>query len=134
MPSVTSLLSTKCGVAPQYRTALAVATKVSVGTSTSSPGSTPASSSATCSAAVPLTTATACLAPVNAARSASNRSTNLPTDETKVVSRHSFRYDHSLPAKTGSCRVAVRVPSACCSLARTAAASGDSVVQGAHRL
>ena len=57
-----------------------------------------------CSAAVPLTTATACLAPVKPSRSDSKRSTNLPTDETNVESRHSLRYVHSFPSKVGSCR------------------------------
>ena len=51
---------------------------------------TPANSSATCNAAVPLTTAMAWRAPVYSARLTSKRSTNWPTEETKVESRHCF--------------------------------------------
>ncbi len=56
-------MSANTGVAPQYRTAAAVAAKVKEGTTTSSPGPTPAARYARCSAAVQLFTATACLAP-----------------------------------------------------------------------
>ena len=90
--------------------ALAVAINVSAGTNTSSPETTPPNCKAMCKAAVPFTTATACLAPVYAASSASNRSTYLPTEETKVESRHSLRYIHSLPAKRGSCKTAGSAP------------------------
>ena len=47
---------------------------------------------------------TARFAPVYAAISFSKRSTNLPTEETNVVSIHSFRYFFSLPTKTGTAR------------------------------
>lgn len=65
--------STSTGVAPQYATALAVATYVKVGTITSSPGCTPSASSAMCSATVPFAVASACDVPVKRAKSASNR-------------------------------------------------------------
>ena len=116
--------STKCGTAPQYDTALAVAMKVSVGISTSSPGSTPASSRQMCSAEVPFDVATACAAPVTAARSRSKRSTNEPTDETQPVSMHSLTYSHSLPANSGSCRAIVLVAGP--TTARTAATTAST--------
>ncbi|MNU04190.1 hypothetical protein D3C72_2484950 [compost metagenome] len=56
----------KWGTAPQYLTALAVATNVSVGRRTSSLAATPDTINDICKAAVPLTTATAYLAPVKA--------------------------------------------------------------------
>ena len=57
-------MSAKTGVAPTYRTALAVATNVREGTMTSSPGPMSSASSERCKAAVHEETATACLAPV----------------------------------------------------------------------
>ena len=71
--------STKIGVPPQYRTALAGETNVTSGMTTSVSGATPASSRATCSAEVPLFIATAHRAPVADASSRSNRSTKGPT-------------------------------------------------------
>src|SRR5262250_2901197 len=76
--------------------------KVKVGTSTSSSGLTPAARSATWSAAVPFTVATAWGTPTWAATSRSKRSTKGPTEETQLVSRHSLRYVHSLPARCGT--------------------------------
>ena len=60
------------GVAPAYRTAFAVATKVSDGTITSSPGPRPAARHIRCRAAVPLETAQACGTPTYSANAASN--------------------------------------------------------------
>src|SRR5208282_3400281 len=69
---------------------------------------------------------TACLAPVKATRSASKRSTNLPTEETKVESRHSLRYSHSLPQKLGSCSTTGPTPTT----ARMALATCSAMVVG----
>src|SRR5919198_4911809 len=102
MPSDSSLASTKCGIAPQYVTAFAVATNVSAGVSTSSPGSTPARSNARWSAAVPLLVATTRATPRRSVSISSNRSTYDPTDDTQPVSIVSRTYDHSLPANSGS--------------------------------
>ena len=66
--------------------------------------STPARMSATWSAAVPLTVAIACFAPVYSAIFCSNRSTNSPTLETKVESMVSSKYFFSFPLKFGACR------------------------------
>src|SRR5256885_12422469 len=76
--------------------------KVKVETRTSSSAQTPAMSSATWSAAVPLTVATACPVPVRSASMRSKRSTNGPTDETQLVSKHSLTYFHSLPLMCGT--------------------------------
>ena len=65
-------ISAKTGVAPAYRTAFAVATKVSDGTITSSPGPRPAARHIRCRAAVPLETAQACGTPTYSANAASN--------------------------------------------------------------
>ena len=72
-------------------TGLTVATNVSAGTITSSPGPTPAASSARCSAAVPETALTALSAPWNRAKSASNSLTKRPLDETQRSSMHCCR-------------------------------------------
>ena len=82
MFQVSRSASTSTGVARSYRTGLAEATKVSVGTSTSSPGPTSSRRRATWMAAVPLAQATAWRAPTQAANSRSKRSTKGPTDET----------------------------------------------------
>src|SRR4051812_26877812 len=76
--------------------------KVRLGTRTSSSGWTPADTSARCRAAVPLTTATAWRAPTASATIFSKRSTNGPTDETQLVSRHSLTYAQALPAISGT--------------------------------
>ena len=60
---VSSSTSTSSGVAPASRIAFAVATWVSDGMATTSPGPTPAATSARCSAVVPEVVATACAAP-----------------------------------------------------------------------
>jgi hypothetical protein len=78
-------------MAPQWATALAVATNVSAGTSTSSPGFTPANIRHMCKAAVPFTVTTAFFTPWRAASMASMRSTNGPMEETIPLSTHSFR-------------------------------------------
>ena len=57
--SASQVKSTKCGIAPVWLTAFAVATNVIAGRMTSSLGFTPSSNNATCSAAVPLTIAMA---------------------------------------------------------------------------
>ena len=75
---VSSSTSTKTGVAPQYRMALAVATKEWLTVTTSSPGSTPNASSARCSAVVQLDTAQAWAAPTAAANSCSKAATSGP--------------------------------------------------------
>src|SRR3954468_21622711 len=61
--SVSPATSAKTGVAPVYATALTVATKLSEGTITSSPGPSPAARQIRCNAAVQLVTASACSAP-----------------------------------------------------------------------
>src|SRR6266576_6806872 len=78
------------------------AIKVRVETSTSSSGCTPAINKATCSAEVPLTVATANCEPTRLAISLSKRSTNAPTEETQLVSRHSLTYRHSFPRISGT--------------------------------
>ena len=80
---------------------MAVATKVSAGTMTSSSGSTPFSRRATCNAAVPFTTATAAFVPQSSASLCSKVATNKPDDETQPSSMQRLTYSHSLPAKCG---------------------------------
>jgi len=72
---VSSSTSAKTGTAPTWSAAVALATKVKAGTITSSPGRTPAALRATSSAAVPLDTATARLAPQNSWSVASRATT-----------------------------------------------------------
>ena len=81
--------------------ALAGAMKVSVDTNTSSSGCIPATSRAMWRADVPFTVATAYLEVTYSATTCSNLSTNGPTEETQLVSRHSLRYFHSLPRISG---------------------------------
>ena len=65
--------SANTGVAPTCSTAVAVATKVSEGTMTSSPGPMPEARSIAASATVPLAIATACSVPCRSAMAASKR-------------------------------------------------------------
>ena len=101
-PIVLLSTSRKTGCAPIYESALQVAIKVSACVITSSSFFTPERRSDMWRAFVPLTHTTARFAPVYFAISSSKRSTNLPTDETKVVLMHSLRYAFSFPAKTGT--------------------------------
>src|SRR5690606_22032791 len=71
-------MSTKTGFAPTYSTLLAVAAKVSEGTSTSSPGPIPAASRMRCSAAVQELTATQSGRPWAAAKASSKARTRGP--------------------------------------------------------
>src|SRR5574341_1321612 len=59
---------------------LTVATKVRLGTITSSPGRTPAPKRAKCKAAVPLDTARACFTPTNLAKRFSNSEVTSPME------------------------------------------------------
>jgi hypothetical protein len=68
----------KTGRAPACRIPLALAVNVKETVMTSSPGPIPAASSARWIAVVPELTATACLAPMNSAKRASNSSTRAP--------------------------------------------------------
>ena len=63
MFSVSGWMSTNTGLAPQYRTLLALAMKEWLTVNTSSPGPTPTPLRARCRAAVQLETAQACAAP-----------------------------------------------------------------------
>src|SRR5581483_2055018 len=74
-------MSTNTGFAPTYRTAFAVATYVSDGTMTSSPGPAPSASKARWSAAVPLETESALRTPQSSANVDSNRETKGPVEE-----------------------------------------------------
>src|SRR4030095_2289374 len=71
-------MSTSTGLAPQWITAAAVATNVSDGTSTSSPGPMPSAFSVRNSAAVPLETATPSLVPAKPANAFSKASVRGP--------------------------------------------------------
>jgi hypothetical protein len=75
MFNVSSLISAKTGLPPQYIMALAVAAKVMGVVIASSPVEMPATAQAAWSAAVPLDTATAYLAPQYSATFLSNSST-----------------------------------------------------------
>src|SRR4051794_13129819 len=75
---VASSTSTKTGVAPASAAASPVAQKVNEGQSTASPGPTPAAINTISSASVPLAQVTTCLAPLNAASSASSCATSGP--------------------------------------------------------
>src|SRR5258705_5842991 len=88
--------------APNDLIEFAGAIKLRVDTNTSSFGWIPATRSAMCKAAVPLLVATACCAPTLFATECSKRSTNDPTVETQLVSRHSLTYFHSLPRISGT--------------------------------
>src|ERR1035437_714683 len=87
---VRSSLSSKCGMAPAWRMTFAVAAQLRAGVSTSSARSTTTSTIDKCSAALVMT-----------ASSASNRSTNLPTDETNAALGSTFAYCDSRPANLG---------------------------------
>src|SRR5262245_20445760 len=71
-------ISTSTGLAPQWMTAAAVATNVSAGTRTSSPGPMPSPFRVRKSAAVPLQTATASVVPVKLANAFSKASVRGP--------------------------------------------------------
>jgi hypothetical protein len=72
-------MSTRTGVAPVRRTALAVAMNVTSGTITSSPAATPAAASARKIAVVPLVVATAWAAPNSEAIRRSNSVVTSPS-------------------------------------------------------
>src|SRR3954466_11383332 len=78
MLNVRGSISTNTGVAPQYRTALAVAMNEWLTVITSSPAPTPTASSAKCSAVVQFDTAQACGAATCSANSRSNAATSGP--------------------------------------------------------
>ena len=71
-------MSQKTGAAPVQATVFAAATKLSDGETTSSPGPQPTASNARWSAAVPFETASACVAPENAANCVSSSATRGP--------------------------------------------------------
>ena len=71
-------MSANTGVAPVYRTALAVATKLNEGTITSSPGPSPAARQIRCNPAVQLVTASACSTPTYSANRDSSSSVRGP--------------------------------------------------------
>src|SRR3954463_6020166 len=71
--------------------------KVSVGTSTSSPGPMPSATSARCNAVVPLLHATACCASQNSAKPASNREMYSPFEEIHVLRTQSRPSPSSRP-------------------------------------
>jgi hypothetical protein len=71
-------MSTNTGLAPRKSAALAVETKVTSGTRTSSPGPTPSAASATSRALEPLFTATASIPSIQRAKRRSNSSTTGP--------------------------------------------------------
>src|SRR5271154_2449205 len=73
--SVSGETSANTGVAPWYKTQLAVAQKVMGVVIASSPGSSLAAKAAPCNAAVPELKLTACLAPTQAANASSNSAT-----------------------------------------------------------
>ena len=74
----TASMSTNTGLAPAWTTTLAVATKLSDGTRTSSPGPMSNTASMSCRAAVAECTATASSTPCNSANASSNRRTRWP--------------------------------------------------------
>src|SRR5689334_2856116 len=78
MLKVTGSTSTNTGVAPTSTGTSAVAQKVKDGQITASPGQMPIALSSSTSASVPLAQLTTCLAPQNAASSASKARTSGP--------------------------------------------------------
>ena len=99
---VSGLESTKTGVAPQYFTALAVATKVRLGSSTSSSGPTPAAASARWRATVPFATAIPWTAPQKAANSRSNSPIKAPSELIQPERMASTTLASSSSPKTGA--------------------------------
>ena len=78
-----------------------MATKVSVGTMTSSPAPTLKPARAKWIALVPVLQAMACSVSQNRAKSCSNWEINFPEEEIQLVSRHSSTYFFSFPRKAG---------------------------------
>src|SRR6266571_4927450 len=94
--------STKTGRAPQYVTALAVATKVKEGTNTSLPGWTFRATRAVCSATVPLAQAIEWRVSQNSRKLDSKSSIYFPLDEIQPESRQSNTYSRSWPTSAGA--------------------------------
>ena len=104
VPSGLFIATAGTGVAPACNTALAVATKVRLGTRTSSPGCTPTTSCARWSPAVPLDNATAWLRPHQRAISDSNAPRSGPTGAIQLESKASSNRARSTSVMCGGDR------------------------------
>ena len=97
MLKVVGLTSARTGVAPQYRTTLAVATHVNAGTMTSSPGPIPNAARTKWRPVVQLVVASACLALCLAANCLSNSATLGPCVSQPVAKGSRTAFHSSSP-------------------------------------